>query len=339
MNEVVIDGQANIVLKVSEGGGGGGSCQNWVDGQATGSVRLVSAHSEDENYSLGESAVAEGHGTKASGQASHAEGWQTEASGNFSHTEGEGTSATAPSAHSEGDGSVASGWQSHAEGYNTTASNRSAHSEGNGTLASGEISHAEGYMTEASGDYSHAEGIETKATGEAQHVFGKYNIADTGYLEIVGNGRKVRNPITGQTSTVRSNARTLDQFGNETLAGKLTVGADPVEDMDVATKQYVDDHAGGGAGGILLIEVNGIELTASYNDVVEALESGKVPVLKEVGSSGSTWLRYVCMTGTNSGYSGYPYFVSFIGGNESMGVTFASWYAADPDAPLEALLM
>jgi hypothetical protein len=38
----------------------------------------------------------------------------------------------------------------------------------------------------------------------------------------------------------RSNARTLDWNGNEVLAGKLTVGAGPVNKMDVVTKQYVD---------------------------------------------------------------------------------------------------
>ena len=51
------------------------------------------------------------------------------------------------------------------------------------------------------------------------------------YVEIVGNGN----------ASTRSNARTLDWSGNETLAGKLTVGAGPTNNMDVATKQYVDD--------------------------------------------------------------------------------------------------
>ena len=45
-------------------------------------------------------------------------------------------------------------------------------------------------------------------------------------------------------SVVTSDIRTLDDSGNETLAGKLTVGADPTNNMDVATKQYVDSHGG-----------------------------------------------------------------------------------------------
>jgi hypothetical protein len=76
--------------------------------------------------------------------------------------------------------------------------------------------------------------LKTIAQRQSQHVFGEYNIADTmgtivtrgNYVEIVGNG----------TSNARSNARTLDWNGNEVLAGKLTVGANPVNAMDVVTK-------------------------------------------------------------------------------------------------------
>ena len=37
-----------------------------------------------------------------------------------------------------------------------------------------------------------------------------------------------------------NDARTLDEQGNETLAGKLTLGADPTSNMDAVTKRYVD---------------------------------------------------------------------------------------------------
>jgi len=53
------------------------------------------------------------------------------------------------------------------------------------------------------------------------------------YLEIVGNGFFV--------TSARSNARTLDWYGNEWLAGKLTIGSAPSSNMDVTTKKYVDD--------------------------------------------------------------------------------------------------
>lgn len=147
--------------------------------------------------------------------------------------------------HVEGSNNVASGGLSHAEGGGTTASGTTSHAEGNGTTASSDYSHAEGGQTTASGQASHAEGTSTIAKHKSQHVFGEFNIEDTStnksyqrgtYVEIVGNGSNANS---------RSNARTLDWSGNEVLAGKLTVGAAPTNDMDVATKKYVDDNAGG----------------------------------------------------------------------------------------------
>ena len=108
------------------------------------------------------------------------------------------------------------------EGYGTTASGTNSHSEGQSTSASGLNSHTEGKYVTASGDSSHAEGYDTTANHKSQHVFGEFNIADTSinqatergnYVEIVGKG-------TGNTN--RSNARTLDWSGNETLAGTIT---------------------------------------------------------------------------------------------------------------------
>lgn len=138
---------------------------------------------------------------------------------------------------------IASGNYSHAEGNRNTASGGNSHAEGYYTTASGSSAHAEGGFNVASGDASHAEGFYTIANHAAQHVFGQYNIADTkvgaasergDYIEIVGNGSDDGTTIT------RSNARTLDWSGNEVLAGKLTVGTAPTNNMDVATKQYVD---------------------------------------------------------------------------------------------------
>lgn len=65
-------------------------------------------------------------------------------------------------------------------------------------------------------------------------------------LEAVGNG-------TGDGA--RSNARTLDRDGNETLAGKLTLGAAPAGDMDAATKAYVD-----GAGSAVTVNLGTVDL-------------------------------------------------------------------------------
>ena len=161
---------------------------------------------------IGAKATAEGSGTDASGQSSHAEGI--------------GTTASQAAAHAEGYYSIASGAYSHAEGSMSEANAENAHAEGNSAIATGNNSHAEGMLT--------------TANGRSQHVFGEYNTPDYSaliptdrgtYVEIVGNG----------TSGASSNARTLDWNGNEVLAGKLTVGAAPTANMDVATKKYVDD--------------------------------------------------------------------------------------------------
>lgn len=200
---------------------------NWVNGSQTGSVRTIHSEVENSNYTIGQYAVAEGAGTKASGVMSHAEGASTIASGGYSHA--------------EGGGATASGNYSHAEGLGSTASGQSSHAEGGTTVASGQSAHAEGGGTTANGNYSHAEGVSTIANHRSQHVFGEWNITDSSsniateqgnYVEIVGNG----------TSSTRSNARTLDWLGNEVLAGKLTIGANPTAAMDVVTKQYMENQ-------------------------------------------------------------------------------------------------
>lgn len=142
---------------------------------------------------------------------------------------------------------TASGYAAHAENQETVASGFAAHAEGQYTTASGGDSHAQGQGTSAIGDMSSASGFWTKATHRSQNVFGELNIPDPSttaastrgtYVEIVGNGT---------SADAKSNARTLDWSGNEVLAGKLTVGAAPTNNMDVATKQYVDTAVSGAA--------------------------------------------------------------------------------------------
>lgn len=197
------------------------------------------AHAEG-NYTNAEESYshAEGYHTRSSGSMSHAEGNYTNAKGAYSHAEGSWTSANNDAAHAEGSRTRAEGVNSHAEGCETLASVPEAHAEGLSTSAKGAYSHAEGFSTVAQGTSSHAEGNSTNAYGDSshaegegtiaqsqsQHVFGKYNNADSSandsapygnYVEIVGNGTD---------DTNRSNARTLDWEGNETLTGSLTIG-------------------------------------------------------------------------------------------------------------------
>ena len=170
----------------------------------------------------------------AIGVNSIALGYNVEAPGNYSMALGYLTKATAAGTFACGDQSKASGLSSFAEGKETIASGGYSHAEGYTTKSSGRNgSHAEGWCTTASGATSHAEGCYTTAAGEFQHAQGKFNVADTEnkYAHIVGNGNGIND---------RSNCHTLDWDGNAWFAGKATVGAEPTEDMDVATKIYVD---------------------------------------------------------------------------------------------------
>ena len=202
----------NVQAAIVELEAGGGSDDSKMDKEnptGTGSFSL----NRRPNTTVGTNSFAEGDDTTASGGfGSHAEGSSTTASGDVSHAEGQGT----------------------------TASGDISHAEGEFTTASGDTSHAEGEFTTASGYASHTEGYHTTANHKSQHVFGEYNVTDPStedsssrgnYVEIVGNGIK---------SSARSNARTLDWDGNETLAGKLTLGSAPTNNMDAATKEYVD---------------------------------------------------------------------------------------------------
>lgn len=62
--------------------------KNIVDGSAEGSLRVITSSKENDSYSIGKYAFAEGSSTKASGAGSHAEGANTTASGMCSHAEG-----------------------------------------------------------------------------------------------------------------------------------------------------------------------------------------------------------------------------------------------------------
>ena len=106
-----------------------------------------------------------------------------------------------------------------------------------GNRAGGKGSHAEGMATYAYGQNAHTEGEYTVSNSRNQHVQGKYNTIESiaSYAHIVGNGTD---------NTHRSNAHTLDWDGNAWYAGKVTVGTAPTNDMDVATKKYVDDNTG-----------------------------------------------------------------------------------------------
>lgn len=215
---------------------------NIRSGSGLGSIMINAATSARGAYSF-----AEGVSTKSTGNFSHAEGVGTEAIGYGSHSEGAWTSALSDESHAEGLKTIAQGLESHAEGQNTIAVGIDSHSEGTFTRAMGRGSHTEGGGTYAHANavYTHIAGVNnlpSSNTGKIVslsaydadgNIIPNYTVERTlgEFAEVVGNG---------DSDLERSNARTLDWNGNEVLSGKLTVGANPTGNMDVATKQYVD---------------------------------------------------------------------------------------------------
>lgn len=154
-----------------------------------------------------------------------------------------------------------------------------ATAEGNNTIASGNYSHAEGQMCVASGVESHSEGFNTTANRRGQHVFGRYNEPERGtpdaygygeFVEIVGGGWDYQ---IEEEPPETLNIRTLDWSGNETLAGKLILGAAPTANMDAATKKYVDDLIGG-IDGVFWVTYE----ETTVNELETAISANKLPV-------------------------------------------------------------
>lgn len=107
---------------------------NIINGSISGSLRMVNSTAESSSYTIGQSAFAEGKGTKASGDSSHAEGYKTAARGTNSHAEGYFSEALGYASHAEGRGTEALEDSQHVQGKYNMSDTTSAHIVGNGTL-------------------------------------------------------------------------------------------------------------------------------------------------------------------------------------------------------------
>lgn len=197
------------------------------------------------------------------------------ASGNGSFAGGAGSQAT---------GLCSFAYGSYSPNYpSPVASGATAFSFGLGTESSGNYSVSLGYLAKAKATASFAIGRSVTANGAYSIVLGRNNIEDTNqadssgqrkYVFIVGNG----------TNSEPSNAMTVDWDGNEVLAGKLTLGAEPTANMDAATKQYVDN-----AISFITPEMYGAKgdgLTDDTTALKTAFENGGVVFLR----NGATYL-------------------------------------------------
>ena len=190
----------------------------------------------DNNVAIGYMSQASGYQTQAIGNYSKAEGWWTRADGQCAVASGLLSRASGHFTHAEGTRTLASINNAHSEGDMTQATGRQSHSEGQSTVSSGFCSHSEGSATVSSGYYSHAEGWGTTAKGKNQTAMGKYNIADTTSLLIVGKG----------SASNLSNAFTVSSSGTGWFAGSVTsLGADYAEFFEWADgNPDAEDRAG-----------------------------------------------------------------------------------------------
>ncbi|MEJ2217589.1 MAG: tail fiber domain-containing protein [Gemmatimonadota bacterium] len=198
----------------------------------------------DHSTALGESVAASGEfatafgiNTTASGRFSTALGVGTVASGEGSTAFGSGTTADVAASTAGGYNAAASG-ASTAIGYGATASNYSTAlgfyttATGNYSTAFGYHSHASGSMatalgrnTTASGMYSTALGFYTTAQAYESVVIGRYNVIEGNPDSYLSN-----DPLfvagNGMSDASHSNALTLYNNGNLTIAGTLTQSSD-----------------------------------------------------------------------------------------------------------------
>ena len=162
--------------------------------------------------------------------ASTAIGYLSNANADFSTVLGDSSAATSYASIVFGLGDTASGkysrvfgFMSSANGNNSTAigdsltaSGFSSLAMGNGGFAIGNYSSSFGYKSKANANFSTALGYKTHADTNYAFVIGKYNdtLANTSFE--VGNG----------IATSASNALTLYENGNMTIAGTLTESSD-----------------------------------------------------------------------------------------------------------------
>ena len=129
------------------------------------------------------------------------------------------------------------GYWSASFGHMNSSSGSYATSVGINNTASGVASMSDGYQAVASGKFSGSHGHGTIANHADQHAHGAYNVPDDSsaaatvrgnYVEIVGNG-------SGDND--RSNARTLDWGGNESLSGSITLGMGTEDEVTLTAAQ------------------------------------------------------------------------------------------------------
>jgi hypothetical protein len=200
---------------------------------------------------VGFGSVALGRGTTASGDYTFAVGDRAAAAGRYSFATGLETTASGTKAVAMGESTTASGAAALAIGIFATASGDQAMAGGFGVEASGTSSVAFGRFLEASGETSTALGIGARARADHSAAIGDGVEAEAFASMAIGRfnvpGGTPENPVgtdplfvagNGETDNARSNALTLLQNGDLTIAGTLT------ESSDIRLKTDVESMEG-----------------------------------------------------------------------------------------------
>ena len=158
-------------------------------------------------------------------------------------------------------------------GAGISANSQSSYSQGNRVVNNGSYSLTIGQNMLNSGGASIVAGLRANNSGNASAVFGDRNVNVAKYALIAGQGHNTTqygsdavaavgkySNVSTDTAFVVGNGTADDARSNAFVVhsdGRATVGAAPVNNMDVATKKYVDDNAGGG-GDSVWVESNNV---------------------------------------------------------------------------------
>lgn len=330
----------------------------------------INSHAEGvQTLAKGQHSHAEGSSSQATGLRSHAEGLSTIASGANSHAEGSSTKASADNAHAEGSNTNASGGNAHAEGRETAASGTNAHAEGQQTKAIGNNSHAAGQGSTAYGLYSYAGGMnsttgilnddgtvvtnsgayafshgyQTAAKGRGSVALGRDTIATDEFQTVIGS---FNDPTVKNARFVVGTGDKANNLKNGFIVykdGRAAVLADPINDMDLATKQYVDNNTP--EEFIAFIDINAdttqeeiqAALDAVYGTAILSIKQGAQPYfwltlsknVKELYFENEDWGGMIDITGPGK-YSDTVVFADYAGLTELFISNVRAVYYSNP---------
>ena len=161
-------------------------------------------------------------------------------------------------------------------GAGISANSQSSYSQGNRVVNNGSYSLTIGQNMLNSGGASISVGTRNNNGAAQSAIFGDRNVNAKQYAFLAGRGHDSTSGTAGVAAVgIYSSIDNDSAFvvGNGTADnarsnafevhsdGRATVGATPVNNMDVATKKYVDDNAGGG-GGTPATSVTAVDTTA-----------------------------------------------------------------------------